>query len=344
MVKPFHLLPHALRDRLIRRALPMDQLPLDRFSIRVARTAAEYRDAFQLVYSAYLYEGYESAIPYGMRITEQHVLPESTVLVAYEGERIVGTMTIVEDSRAGLPLQQEYPQVVDDLRAGDAHLVEYTSLTVVKRLWAKGIPQLLALAAGNMVINHLAATHVLAGVNPKAVDVYRALYGFAPIGEAKTHTKLTAPVAGMVLDLERADRHIRRWYKRPMSTGRRPYDHFRYAPPSCVALPPLGQSKEALAQWKLPREVFQELFLASTDRVTTLSPRVAALLRERRSRATLTFDSSLAGRIEPDRSERSLTASEERRASALRWPYQNDVRDAAALDERSPGAQTRGPL
>ncbi len=284
-------LPAFILDPLIRRKMRLAETPLDRFRVRIARTTAEYQDAFRLLHVAYVFQGIESIGDHEMRITPQHVLPESTVFVAYEGKKIVGTMTVTLDSPSGLPLDKDYPEHLAALRQKGARLVEFGSLAVVQRCWHSGVTNLLNIAAHQWSRNVCHATHCVVGTHPRAHPVYRAAYAFRRLGRARLHAELNAPVLGMVYNLKKTERHIARHYKKLMGSGLRPIEHFRGAALACIEIPTHMASHE-LARWKMPRDVFQELFFKRSSRMSSLDPATRRYLTELRSRQTLELDRS----------------------------------------------------
>ncbi len=206
--------------------------------------------------------------------------------MAYEGERLVGTMTVTLDSPAGLPLEHDYQDEVAELRAPERHLVEYGSLSVVKRCFHTGVSTLLSMAAHYWSANVLEATDCVIGVHPKAEPFYRALFTFSPIGPSIRHHELTAPVLGMHMRLAEASSHVRRRFRTPCSSGMLPVEHFESCLPECIKLP-THLSHNEIIRWKLPRQVFQTIFLKKTDRVSTLDSKTLDYLREKRSETTL---------------------------------------------------------
>ncbi len=281
---------HRIRDALlhhqIRAKAAIHETPLDRYRVRIARDVREYEDAFHLLHIAYVYQGIEAVRSNKMRITPQHVLPEATVFVAYEGEQCVGTMTVTLDSPVGLPLENDYPQELDSLRVAGARPVEYGSLAVVRRCWSTGVTVLLNMAATYWAMNMLRASDVVMGINPKAAPVYRAMYGFRQLGEVKHHSDLTAPVKAMVLDLEKAVPFMRKHHPKPLGSGLTMTEHSTRRLPDCVEIPAELRPRD-LARWKLPRAVFQEIFIDKSSRLDTLDPTTLAYLKQWRSNQTL---------------------------------------------------------
>ncbi|MBI5542455.1 MAG: hypothetical protein HY901_01090 [Deltaproteobacteria bacterium] len=280
------LLPDSLTDKLIRLKLGVHKTPLDRFEVRIARTVRDYERAFRLLHVAYVYQGIEDVESERMRITKQHVLPESTVLVALEGEKLVATMTVTLDSSAGLPFDEDYPQQMQELRKSKARIVEYGSLAIVRRCWHSGVGRLMEIAGHAWSTRVLGATHCVAGVNPAAVPHYRALYGFQKVGAPRAYHDLDAPVQGLVVDFSEALAHIGRCFTKPLPDGRLYHEHLTGKLADCIKVP-TEVALEDLVRWKLPREVFQELFIAKSDRLYSLDSKTLEHLRRWRTDTTL---------------------------------------------------------
>ncbi|MBW2730837.1 MAG: hypothetical protein JRH20_00505 [Deltaproteobacteria bacterium] len=273
-------------DAMVRHKARLHEVSLDRYTICIARTVEQYEDAFRLVDLAFAYEGIRSVRDVSLRITPQHVLPESTVLVAYEGDTLVGTMTVTLDSAAGLPLDKDYPDELASLRKQGAKIVEYGSLALVRRCWKKSVSTLLSMAAVWLSRNVLDASHIVIGVNPRAIPFYRGLYGFAAMGASQHHTDLDAPVQGMMCPTSHFVDCLKRYFRRPTASGVQLHELFAETLPPCVAIDALGDGED-WARWKMPREVFQELFMCRSNRLRTLDPQARAYLQTVRSPSTL---------------------------------------------------------
>jgi hypothetical protein len=257
--------------------------------VTVAHRADDLAGAFSLLHQAYADKGLEPPSAARMRITPQHVLRESVVLIALEGERVVGTLTVVHDSPAGLPLDKDYPVQLEKLRETNARIVEYGSLAVHPNNRHTGVTTLLFMAAQWATRHVFGATHVCIGVNPKAAPMYNALFAFDPLGPARDHAELTAPVLGLVHDANAIPAFFEKHHnKRRFACGHTVYEHFIQRLPRSIDLPSdlLANGPQA---WKLPREAFQEIFMRRTDRIERLDASTRAYLERQRSDDTLTI-------------------------------------------------------
>lgn len=278
-------MPRVIADWQYRRKAALERTPLTRFKIRLAQSVEDYEGAFRLVQAAYVARGIENVLASALRITPQHVLPESYVLLAEEGTHLVGTMTVTLDSPATLPLDKDYTEELQVLRAAGARLCEFGSLAIVERCRSSGVAILLSMAGFTIASQKLKATDVVVGVNPGAEAHYRALYDFQLLGGARTHAQLVAPVVGLKTHLATLERFLERHFSLPLQDGSLVSEPFFGGGLRCIDLP--AGSHDELIRWKLSREVFQELFMRRTDRVASLDERTQQHLSQLRSPNTV---------------------------------------------------------
>lgn len=284
-------------DHFIRRRARFEQLSMDRYSIRVARSLEQYESAFRLVHIAYAALGIEPMRPVDLRVTEQHVLREAIVLVAYEGDQPVGTVTVTADSPAGLPLDSDYPGELLTARYQGSRLAEIGSFAIVGRCQKGGLAQLLAMAATRIAVRTLGASHVIVGIHPRAGAIYRAIWAFSPLGPPRQHAALRAPVAGFITDPGRTLEHFRKHFRKPMASGHLPEAHLMRGPPlPCVSVPDDAPNAD-LSAFKMPRDVFRALFLERTNRISELSPNTLSHLKDQRTEETLQVSQPLLRRV-----------------------------------------------
>jgi hypothetical protein len=281
-------LPAFISDPVIRRKTRLHTIDNGRFEIRIARTAQEYRDAFRLVHVGYVFQGIEPLKELDLRITEQHVLPEATVLVAYENNRLVGTISVTKDSPAGLPIDKDYPEEIAKLRSSGAQISEIGSLAVVRRCWHSSLMPLLGMAAGRLGMRIHQSTHHIIGVHPRAAAFYRAIWGFLPLGPSQHHAELDAPVIGLMHERSALQSHMTHYHRRPMNSGMLPVDYmFGSRVPNGLYMPEDVSASE-WPRFKMSREVFRDLFIDGSNRMEELSTQTLRHLRQQRSEQTVT--------------------------------------------------------
>jgi len=278
-------LPPFLLDRFVRRKAKFSEIDLDRFDIRIARTHAEYENAFRLLHVGYVFQGYEPVRELDLRMTEQHLLQEATVLVAYEKERMVGTVSVTGDSLAGLPLDKDYPAELMQLRRQAARIAEVNSLAVVRNRWRSGLSQLLGLAAGRLTCRILESTHRVIGVDPRVMPLYRAIYGYQPLGPIRRHGDLDADVWGLVQEIDASTAHVRKHFSTfPCGLPVAEYALGAATPPGLTM--PEDISGLDWPRWKMPRAVFRNL-VRNRERLGGIGESTRTLIRRQRSDETL---------------------------------------------------------
>ncbi|MFW5741137.1 MAG: hypothetical protein ACOC1F_12305, partial [Myxococcota bacterium] len=97
---------------------------------------------------------------------------------------------------------------------------------------------------------------------------------------------LVAPVIGMTTSFANAGDHARKHHRTPLSSGLTIAQHFYEKLPACIEIP-ASIPKGELTRWKLPRSVFQELFIDKSNRLDTLDPVTLRYLKKWRSHQTL---------------------------------------------------------
>lgn len=99
--------------------------------VRLARNPSEITEANKLVCANYIEEGYwDNDAPFRQN-RHMHVATR-VVFVADNKDRIVGTASIVKDSRDGLPLEKAFPEAVKNFRNRGERLAEVSALAVDK--------------------------------------------------------------------------------------------------------------------------------------------------------------------------------------------------------------------
>ncbi|HKQ29873.1 MAG TPA: GNAT family N-acetyltransferase [Burkholderiales bacterium] len=229
-----------MTDANICRRAALHEVALDAFELSPARTVAELAQACSLVHDAYVGLGIATPTPTGMLVSPSHLAHETVVFLARARGRVVGTISVIVDGPAGLPLEHDYPSELATLRRHARRLAEIGSLAVVPDRRRSGVNALLTMASLWAVQHVGAASHCVIGVHPRAIDYYRALYGFRQFGEPRGHCKLRAPVAGLVLEVDRLEEHLRRAHPRPMASGRYVHEHTCRELPACIVAPEVG--------------------------------------------------------------------------------------------------------
>ena len=158
----------------------------------------------------------------------------SDTLVALQGGRVHGTLTLGFDGPGGLRADHTFGPRLLAAREQARALVELTRLAVAAQSDGRRVlSALFALACQRGRIAH-GATDLVVEVNPRHVAAYRRLFGFTVASETRECRRVGAPAVLLWLDLHTLDRRFARHpetHKASMGESGLPAQSGRTAPP-----------------------------------------------------------------------------------------------------------------
>jgi hypothetical protein len=194
------------------------------WSIVVANTKELREKAFRLVYDVYIREGYDLRFgrESGLWCTIHHLHPRTMIFLAEKEGGFVGSVTVIPDSRLGLPTDRIFPEPLADMRKAGRRLSEISSLVVTEE--PGGIPPELTMHLYRLT--HLTSLHlnkgtdIIASVMARHSDFYSRFLLFDEISPApRLSPKTNQQVSYARLNLETMkDRYEQRYAR---ATGRR---------------------------------------------------------------------------------------------------------------------------
>jgi hypothetical protein len=143
--------------------------------------------------------------PSGLRLSLHHALPSTKVFVATVRGRVAGTVSVIEDSRIGLPIDELYRHELSVLRRQGRRISEVSALAIDEQHKTAGVPILTRLIL--LLVVHAKEIRkqddICIAVNPRHVRFYRRLFpGAAEFGQLKSYGKVNgAPAVLLRLDL-----------------------------------------------------------------------------------------------------------------------------------------------
>ena len=134
--------------------------------------------AYRFVYRKYVRSGYIEPNPLGLRIREGFELGWCmTTFAAFDGDEIVGTMSLIEDGEFGIPLEVHYPLIVNDARRdGDVCEISNMAATGGIRI-LRGLVSSVWQACLERFVRY-----IFIAVSPKHVEHFSRSFGFETIG------------------------------------------------------------------------------------------------------------------------------------------------------------------
>jgi hypothetical protein len=172
----------------------------------LAKTTDDFEGAFRLLHDQYVRVGYMQPHPTRRRVGLFNALPSTKVFVARDGARVVGTVTVVQDSPLGLPMDQVFREEVAAFRAPRRRLGEASTLTVDARCRDAGVAILMRLYRMlSVYVTSIARLHDLCMVvRAHHMRFYRTFFPFREIGPIRPYPRLDgAPIVGFHADVTR---------------------------------------------------------------------------------------------------------------------------------------------
>lgn len=170
------------------------------FKIRLAHSNERVNSASMLVQRKYASRGYEAS--------SFQKDPERITLMAFQDDKVIGTLTLGLDSSKPLLVEELYKCEIDSLRAEGRKVCELTKLAVDQSLGSKRVLASLfhiAYIYGRVMQDH---TDVVIEVNPRHVAFYKRMLGFKEFGPERLCVRVNAPAALLRLELEYVDQQI----------------------------------------------------------------------------------------------------------------------------------------
>ena len=196
--------PYRLKDLCIDQSAETskeeNRVSKQEFKVRLATTDDRRKSASLLIEKMYSWRGYDADSLYQD--------PNKITLVAYQEEKVAGTMTLGLDSPSGMVVDQLYKRETDQLRAAGRKPCDITRLAVDQDIKSKSV--LAALFHLTFIYGHNihGATDFLIEVNPRHVVFYQRMLGFVLFGEERICPRVDAPAVLLRLELAHADEQI----------------------------------------------------------------------------------------------------------------------------------------
>ena len=204
--------PHRLRDLCIepddaRQGIKEVAVNQQKFKIRLAASEDRVKTASLLIQKMYSWRGYQTG--------EIGRDPNRITLLAYDADKIVGTLTLGLDSPAGLLVDDLYKAEIDTLRAQGRQVCEIIKLALDEGRGSK--PVLAALFHISFIYGHNIhqGTDFVIEVNPRHVEFNRRILGFEILGSERMCHRVNAPAVLLRLDMAHAHAQIEKFGGRP---------------------------------------------------------------------------------------------------------------------------------
>jgi hypothetical protein len=161
--------------------------------------------AYELVYLNYVQRGYIGENETRLRFSVFNAFPETATFVAMLHDRLVATVTLVDDTPAGLPMDEIYHEELQALRDRGRHVTEVTMLADRRLSVSRSFFMLIRLMklVFDYTTLHLRANDMCITVNPHHDKFYQEYLLFAPMGGLRAYPSVANnPALARRLDLD----------------------------------------------------------------------------------------------------------------------------------------------
>lgn len=160
--------------------------------------------AFRLVHDQYVWRGYMKPHPSRRRIGLHQALPFNKIFVAQVATSVTGTVTLIEDSTIGLPMDEIYREELAAVREEARRIAEVSALAMDPHTRAQGMGIVMRLL--RMLLLYAAEVarldDLFLAVNPRHVEFYEKFFNCRPFATLKQYGKVNgAPAVALRLDL-----------------------------------------------------------------------------------------------------------------------------------------------
>ncbi|MGZ5280097.1 MAG: N-acyl amino acid synthase FeeM domain-containing protein [Pseudobdellovibrionaceae bacterium] len=166
------------------------------FRVEIARTQSDLERAYALLHDCYVGINIIDPQPSGLRCNLFSFLPTSTIIVAKLGDRVVGTVSAIKDSKSGLPSDNDFLKENNQFRQQGKILVEASALAVDPEFRGNHSVSLLLMKYFYLYSKlHFQADFAIGVVHPRAEDFYKALWQFKKNGDTVKYNSLKGAAA-----------------------------------------------------------------------------------------------------------------------------------------------------
>lgn len=209
------LVPALLFRRKLFERMESRQGAVSDLRLRIATSFEDRMAAIRLAHSSYVARGIERERPQGFKCSNHHLSPCTTVFTAHAQDRLVGTLSLLEDCPLGLPMECVHGEEVARRRAMGRRLAEVGTLAVEPEARGAVVSFLLYNIMFRWARHHRGVDDLMIAVHPRGEDAYRKVLLFEKLGPCRRYASLgNAASVPLALDLPNAAERYRRVYAR----------------------------------------------------------------------------------------------------------------------------------
>ncbi len=197
-------LPQRYRDPCLRALLRANLRPPPELTVKLVQSRSELESALKLLHDTYVSEGYMTPVPSGIRLSRYHALPTTQTIIALWDGVVVGTMSVIGDSRFGVPADKIFD--ISPFRKKNLSIAEPSGLAVHREF--QGSRNSAVLFSLFRYLVHYTQDRLrndvwVVAVNPKHAELYESILCFKRLAASNARYDYVngAPAIGLYRDL-----------------------------------------------------------------------------------------------------------------------------------------------
>jgi len=183
-----NLMPSSLMRAIVLRRLAASDMSFPSVEFKIASSEEEIAGTLELLEQCYVRRGI--AREGQMRLQVISLLPTTTTFVARDGKRIIGTLSLIEDSDLGLPMEKVHSSEVTAARGLFRRVAEVGALAVSADHRRTGISIMLYNMMYRWARSWRHVDDLLIAVHPSARFFYRNILLFQTLGSVQKYRGL----------------------------------------------------------------------------------------------------------------------------------------------------------
>ncbi|MFN7169168.1 MAG: GNAT family N-acetyltransferase [Pannonibacter sp.] len=208
----FALLPPQLMRSIAMRRIRASDISFPDVTFKIVSTEDEMAGAFALLEDSYVRRGIVAEGQ--MRLQVINLLPSTTTFIAKRGDQILATLSLIEDSDLGLPMEKVHGPEVAGVRQLFRKVAEVGALAVRPDLRRTGLSIMLYNMMYRWARYWRHVDDLLIAVHPSARFFYSNLLLFRPLGRVQNYAGLRdAASLPMRLDIPGVQIRFHRIYR-----------------------------------------------------------------------------------------------------------------------------------
>ncbi|MCW2525114.1 MAG: hypothetical protein JWO63_3449 [Frankiales bacterium] len=183
----FNLMPGLLMREIVVRKLGRLDLDFPGIRFKIASSSAEIAKAINLVDDCYVARGILDREQ--KQISTHILLPTTTVFVALRDDEVIGTVSLIEESPLGFPMEEVHPEV-QQFRSDLRRSAEVGGLATVARYRKSGLSIMLYNMLYRWARYYRNIEDLIIAVHPSSEGFYSNVLLFEKIGSIREYKKL----------------------------------------------------------------------------------------------------------------------------------------------------------